>query len=59
MSVVRVAPAPRLAGTVRVPPDKSITHRALLLAALSDRTVEIVRPLDSEDTAATLNAVEA
>ena len=59
MASVRIAPAPRLAGSVRVPPDKSITHRALLLAALSDRRVLIERPLDSEDTAATLNAVEA
>jgi 3-phosphoshikimate 1-carboxyvinyltransferase len=42
-----------------VPPDKSLTHRALLLAALSDRRVRIGRPLESADTAATLDAVEA
>jgi 3-phosphoshikimate 1-carboxyvinyltransferase len=59
MPVVRVAPVPALRGTIRVPPDKSLTHRALLLAALSDRTVTIGRPLDSDDTAATLSAVEA
>jgi len=59
MTVVRIPPVPRLAGRVSVPPDKSITHRALLLGALSDRTVTIERPLESDDTLATLNAVEA
>jgi 3-phosphoshikimate 1-carboxyvinyltransferase len=59
MSIVRVAPASVLRGVVRVPPDKSITHRALLLGSLSDRTVAVDRPLDSEDTAATLHAVQA
>lgn len=59
MAVVRVAPVPLLRGTVDVPPDKSLTHRALLIGALSDRPVRIGRPLDSEDTAATLAAVEA
>jgi len=59
MPVVRVEPVGALRGTVRVPPDKSLTHRALLLAALSEREVAIGRPLDSEDTAATLGAVEA
>jgi len=59
MSVVRISPAPRLAGAIRIPPDKSITHRALLLGALSDRLVRVERPLDSEDTFATLRAVEA
>lgn len=59
MPVVRVAPVPALHGTLRVPPDKSLTHRALMLAAVSDRRVRIGRPLDSDDTAATLNAIEA
>jgi 3-phosphoshikimate 1-carboxyvinyltransferase len=59
MGVVRVQPVSALAGRVRVPPDKSITHRALLVAAISDRTVRVTRPLDSGDTAATANAVAA
>ena len=58
MAVVRVAPVPALCGTVRVPSDKSLTHRALLLSAISDREVRIERPLDSADTGATLHAVE-
>ncbi len=59
MSVVRIAPVRSVAGTLIVPPDKSITHRAILLAGISDRTVIVDRPLDSADTAATLNAIEA
>lgn len=59
MALLHVAPAPALRGTVRVPPDKSLTHRALLLAAVSDRAVTIERPLDAADTRATRDAVEA
>jgi 3-phosphoshikimate 1-carboxyvinyltransferase len=59
MAVVRVAPVSLLRGAVTVPPDKSLTHRSLLLAAVSDRDVRIGRPLDSEDTGATLAAVAA
>lgn len=59
MPVVRVAPVPALHGALRVPPDKSITHRALLLGAVSDRVVRVGRPLDSADTGATQAAVEA
>lgn len=54
-----MAPVRQLRGTVQVPPDKSLTHRALMLAGVSDRAVRITRPLDSADTAATLGAVEA
>lgn len=59
MTTLFVTPVAALAGTLRVPTDKSITHRALLLAAVSDRTVTIDAPLDSADTGATLAAVEA
>ncbi len=58
MATVRVAPAPALCGAILIPPDKSITHRAILLGAISDRTVAVDRPLDSEDTGATLAAME-
>jgi 3-phosphoshikimate 1-carboxyvinyltransferase len=54
-----VAPVSLLNGAIRVPPDKSITHRALLLAALSDGPVVVENALDSQDTGATLAAVEA
>jgi 3-phosphoshikimate 1-carboxyvinyltransferase len=45
-------PARSVRGTVRVPSSKSATNRALLLAALTATPVEIVRPLESEDTRA-------
>ena len=51
MSQYLAFPAVReVRGTVRVPASKSATNRALLLAALGDVAVEIVRPLESEDT---------
>lgn len=59
MATVRTPPAAALAGTLRVPSDKSITHRALMLGALSEHAVSVDMPLDSADTAATANAVAA
>ncbi len=59
MSTVRVAPQTALHGEIDIPPDKSITHRAILFGAISDRTVRVDGPLDSEDTAAALSAIEA
>ena len=52
-------PARSVAGGVRVPPSKSATNRALLLAALTGEPVEIVRPLDSDDTRALTRCLEA
>jgi 3-phosphoshikimate 1-carboxyvinyltransferase len=59
MSVVHFPPAAALSGELRVPSDKSLTHRALMLAAVSDGEVEITAALDSADTAATAAAVAA
>lgn len=59
VSTVRFAPTSGLRGAISVPSDKSITHRAILFGALSDGVVRITNPLDSEDTAATLGAMEA
>ena len=49
---VALPPARSLHGVLEVPPSKSATNRALLAAALAPSAVEIVRPLESEDTAA-------
>ncbi len=57
MTTLTFRPAAALAGSVAVPPDKSLTHRAFLLAAISDRAVTVHNPLDSDDTYATLQAV--
>lgn len=59
MTSLTFRPATAVAGTIAVPPDKSLTHRAFLLGAISDRPVVVENPLDSEDTAATLAAVRA
>jgi len=52
-------PAPRLRGTVTAPPDKSLSHRAALLAAMAAEPVFVANYLQAEDTLATLRAVEA
>jgi len=55
-------PAAPLAGTIRVPGDKSISHRALMLGALAVGRTEISGLLEGEDvlaTAAALNALGA
>ncbi len=51
------APAEKLRGTVTAPPDKSISHRAALLGAMSDTPVRIANYLRAQDTQSTLDAV--
>ena len=46
-------PAGPLRGEVRVPGDKSVSHRALMLAALADGSARIRGFLEGEDTRAT------
>ncbi len=58
MSDVFFAPADRLRGTVAAPPDKSISHRAALLGAMTDEPVRITNFLDAADTRSTLAAVQ-
>ena len=48
-----------LGGRVRVPGDKSISHRALMLAALADGRSELHGLSDGEDVARTADAVRA
>lgn len=47
----------RLRGSVTVPPSKSYTARALLLAAMSEGTTTIHNPLDSDDSRYMLDAI--
>ncbi|CAN5608960.1 3-phosphoshikimate 1-carboxyvinyltransferase [soil metagenome] len=54
---VRFDRAERLRGEVVAPPDKSISHRAALLGAMSAGTVRIANYLHAEDTTSTLNAL--
>jgi 3-phosphoshikimate 1-carboxyvinyltransferase len=48
-----------LRGMVRVPGDKSISHRALLLNALAPGESRVRNLLDAEDIAASLHAIQA
>jgi len=52
-------PAGPLRGDVRVPGDKSISHRAVMLAALAEGTSRITGFLEGEDTRATARAFAA
>ena len=55
-----VAPPPApLAGTVGVPGDKSVSHRALMLGALAVGRTEITGLLEGEDVLATAAALRA
>ncbi len=54
---MRFDPVARLAGEIEPPPDKSISHRAALLAAMSDGRVSVRNYLRSDDTSSTLAAV--
>lgn len=46
-----------LCGTVRVPGDKSVSHRAVLFAAMAEGTGRLTGVLDSADVNATIDAV--
>ena len=59
MSVVTVSGPRRFVGRVRVPGDKSISHRALMIAALGRRPCTIRGLSDGDDVAYTRRAVEA
>jgi 3-phosphoshikimate 1-carboxyvinyltransferase len=55
----RVRPAERLAGTIDVPGDKSISHRAALLGAVAEGPTDISNYLEGEDCLRTLTAIQA
>ena len=59
ISRARFNPSGPLAGALRPPPDKSISHRAALIAALGEGPTAIEGFLDSADTRSTLHAVSA
>lgn len=56
---VRAHRATSLAGRVRVPGDKSISHRALMFGALASGRTRITGLLEAEDVLNTAKAVEA
>jgi len=52
-------PGAPVRGTLVPPPDKSLSHRAALLAAMGEGTVRVTGYLDAADTRSTLAAVQA
>ncbi len=54
-----VKPGGKLQGTFRVPGDKSISHRAIMLGAIAEGTTQVKGFLEGEDTLATLAAFTA
>jgi len=59
MSEIRVRRAKQIAAEIRVPGDKNISHRAVMLAGLANGPCEITGFLPSEDCLATVRAMEA
>jgi 3-phosphoshikimate 1-carboxyvinyltransferase len=54
---LRIEPASRLTGTLTPPPDKSISHRAAMLGAMSEGATGVRNFLRAADTDATLAAM--
>jgi 3-phosphoshikimate 1-carboxyvinyltransferase len=57
MTSVRFEPSGPLRGSLRPPPDKSISHRAALFGAMCDEPVTVRNYLDSQDTRSTTRAL--
>jgi 3-phosphoshikimate 1-carboxyvinyltransferase len=55
---LRIEPVSRLAGSLTPPPDKSISHRAAMLAAMSEGNTSVRNYLRAEDTDSTLAAMQ-
>lgn len=52
----RAQPGGSVSGTVRVPGDKSISHRSIMLGSLADGVTQVSGFLEGEDSLATLQA---
>ncbi len=59
MSNYLVHPATKVGGTIRVPGDKSISHRSLMLGGIADGVTEVRGFLESEDCLSTMKAMRA
>ena len=57
--IFTVSPGGQLRGTLRVPGDKSISHRSIMLGSLAEGTTRVSGFLEGEDNLATLNAFRA
>ncbi|HXQ89278.1 MAG TPA: 3-phosphoshikimate 1-carboxyvinyltransferase [Solirubrobacterales bacterium] len=59
MSSARFEPSGPLRGALRPPSDKSISHRAALIAAMGEGLTRVTNYLEAADTVSTLNAIES
>src|SRR4029453_13621254 len=59
MTAYLVEPASHVSGTIRVPGDKSVSHRALMLGGIAQGVTEVRGFLESEDCLATMKAMRA
>lgn len=57
--IFEVKPGGSLHGLARVPGDKSISHRAIMLGSIADGVTHVSGFLEAEDSLATLNAFRA
>ncbi|OBS10477.1 3-phosphoshikimate 1-carboxyvinyltransferase [Acidihalobacter prosperus] len=57
--IFHVRPGGHMSGRIRVPGDKSISHRAIMLGALADGVTEVSGFLEGADCLATLAAMRA
>ena len=57
--MLKLSKAKRAKGELRVPSDKSISHRAVIFSALAEGESYVKEWLSSEDTLATLNMLIA
>jgi 3-phosphoshikimate 1-carboxyvinyltransferase len=59
MTTFNIIPGGSLRGTLRVPGDKSISHRAIMIGSIADGVTEVEGFLEGEDSLATLAAFRA
>ncbi|OGT20670.1 MAG: 3-phosphoshikimate 1-carboxyvinyltransferase [Gammaproteobacteria bacterium RBG_16_57_12] len=55
----KVTPGGCLKGNIRVPGDKSVSHRSIMLGSIAEGVTEVSGFLEGEDSLATLNAFRA
>lgn len=55
----KILPSGRLSGTLRVPGDKSISHRSIMLGSLAEGVTEVSGFLTGEDCLCTMKAFQA
>lgn len=55
----RVQPGGKLVGTVRIPGDKSMSHRSVIFGALAEGITHVSGLLEGEDVLATIAAFRA